>query len=106
MVEERERPEPERLAAGLDESGTRQSFVDEAAGLQGPIRGPGTKPRLHQYLLHEQHERPQRRIEPGLEKIDHRRPIGGREDDMTTRPDHASHLPHRQFRSLEISYNT
>ena len=38
MVEERERPEPERLAAGLDESGARQSFVDEAAGVQGLIR--------------------------------------------------------------------
>ena len=38
MVEERERPEPERLAAGLDESGARQSFVDEAAGVQGPNR--------------------------------------------------------------------
>ena len=38
MVEDGERPEPECLAAGLDESGARQSFVDEAAGVQCLIR--------------------------------------------------------------------
>ena len=46
MVEDGERPEPECLAAGLDESGARQSFVDEAAADGGAESGaklaPGT----------------------------------------------------------------
>src|SRR5947209_15431774 len=108
MVEERERPEPERLAADLSESGARQSFVDEAAGVEGRFwyaRRRETRSQPGACALHEQPERPERRIIPGIEKNDQPRPVIGREDDMTTRPGHASHLLYRQLRSLEPGNN-
>src|SRR5260221_6140002 len=100
MVEEGERPEPERLAAGLDESGARQGFVDEAAGAEGRFwcaRRREMRAPPGACTLHEQPERPEHRIVPGIEKHDQPRPVIGREADMTNPPGHASHLPDRRL---------
>src|SRR5260370_1670554 len=100
MVEDGEWPEPERLAAGLDESGARQGFVDEAAGVEGRFwcaRRREMRSQPGACTLHEQPERPEHPVVPGIEKHDQPPPVIGREDYMTTPPGHRSPLLDRRL---------